>query len=470
MRKTMKQNGGNMAEAQKRIDDWVRKGNIRIGLNLDKLGLRELPLLPNRLIRLYCNNNNLKHLPTLPPTLEKLSCAANELIDLPRLPNKLVELNCEANRLTELPTLPTTLKKLHCYQNRLKTLPLLPRNLEILDCNTNELTELPQLPYKLIFLGCNDNIVSELPELPNNLVRLYCYINQLTKLPHLPNSLQVLSCHDNKLTELPSLPNSLLLLSCEDNQLTELPKLPNGLLELSCYNNEFTHLPTFPSSLIRLESNNSNRKNDTLIQTIKNMKVQKFNTANIKTLEVIEPVNVFDAIEYSDIPLTIQEIRDDSEENIYFKAGSSFFRIEREYLMDSIKKNENIIYNCNKALTGAPSIENIFQEKPYFLLRTSAIYAVPLEYLNEALQNIEWVYELKDATMLEFTASITSIVRNAGRNFRGRRVNIVSADHCQTSSNRQSYSIQPIELVPKPPNIGGKSRTRKNRAVKTSKN
>jgi hypothetical protein len=201
-----------------------------------------------------------------------------------------------------------------------------------------------------------------------------------------------------------------------------------------------------------------------LIEIMNNMEIPTFKTKDAKQIKVREPVNVFDAIEYSDIPLSIKEIIDDSKENMYFKIGNTFFRISREYLIDSIKKYENIIYECDKSMSGAPRIKDINKNNPYFLLRTSAIYAVPLEYLKAALESSEYVYELKEDANIKFSASFSSVMADYGRNYMGRNVNITSADHCQDGSNRQAYTIDIIELVPKESNThtkGGKRNTRK---------
>ena len=49
MRKTRKQNGGNMAEAQRRIDKWVTDRDDDKFLDLSYLNLKSLPTLPENL-------------------------------------------------------------------------------------------------------------------------------------------------------------------------------------------------------------------------------------------------------------------------------------------------------------------------------------------------------------------------------------------------------------------------------------
>lgn len=102
-------------------------------LNLENLGLTELPDIPLNCTDLKCSKNKLTKLPPLPNCVI-LECADNNLRSLPNLP-KCVELYCGMNKLQELPSLP---------------------NCEILDCFDNELTRLPYTP-KLRTLYCYGN-------------------------------------------------------------------------------------------------------------------------------------------------------------------------------------------------------------------------------------------------------------------------------------------------------------------------
>ena len=122
----------NMAEAQRRIKEWVGpyKPWDEGALNLSNLDLEVLPELPKGLRILYCHNNNLKSLPD-------------------PLPNNLTTLNCSNNKLKTLPQLPIELTTLVCTQNQLRSLPQLPEGLKVLTCNNNEIICLPVLPSSL---------------------------------------------------------------------------------------------------------------------------------------------------------------------------------------------------------------------------------------------------------------------------------------------------------------------------------
>jgi len=139
MRKTRKQKGGNMAEAQRIIDEWVAEGDVNKELLINNLKLTSLPPLPENLKILFCENNNLTELPDLPDTLIDLFCANNKLTSLPTLPANLDTLACINNNLTKIPTLPKKLRGLSCTNNKLTRLPDLPMSLLYLDCDHNKL-------------------------------------------------------------------------------------------------------------------------------------------------------------------------------------------------------------------------------------------------------------------------------------------------------------------------------------------
>ena len=142
-----------MDEAKRRIAQWKEGSN----LDLNSLGLTELPSLPSKLSYLYCYNNQLTSLPPLPSSLEILYCWNNNLISLPSLPSSLIELWCHANQLTSLSSLPPNLSRLYCWNNQLTSLPSLPPSLTDLDCINNKLTSLPPLPSSLEELYCDNN-------------------------------------------------------------------------------------------------------------------------------------------------------------------------------------------------------------------------------------------------------------------------------------------------------------------------
>ena len=177
--RSRKQKGGDMAEARKRVNDWIAKGDTDANLDLRSLDLEYLPELPDNLTELNCSNNSLKSLHALPKTLRGLVCRNNQLTELPTLPKNLVELHCDSNHLTELPALPDSIMRLNCDGNNLTSLPKLPDSCTDLFCDGNKLRSLPPLPDNLSVLTCVQNKLTSLPELPNSLTQLNCEENNL---------------------------------------------------------------------------------------------------------------------------------------------------------------------------------------------------------------------------------------------------------------------------------------------------
>lgn len=153
--------------------------------------------------------------------------------------------------LTELPVLPDDLIMLRCDSNELTSLPVLPSSLLVLHCHSNQLTSLPELPPFLESLSCSHNPITSLPLLPSSLIQLVCIRNHLTFLPPLPPTLTELCFDDNNITHLPTLPPHLTSLSCCQNQLTFLPFLPS-LHSLFCFANPLETMPELPSTLVYL--------------------------------------------------------------------------------------------------------------------------------------------------------------------------------------------------------------------------
>jgi len=216
------------------IQEWIRIGDVSKGLYLSRLGLTELPNLPNNLQILNCDGNKLTSLPNLPHTLISLQCRFNKLESLPDL-SLLINLKvirCKKNRLTSLPTLPNSLQRLDCSFNQLTNLPDLPNNLKFLECMNNNITSLHiGNLVNLKILDFTDNNVEDIDILPISLKRLYCRNNQLQILPNLSNCIKLLEidCYRNKLESLPDLSrlSRLYKLNCYGNKLTYLPDLPD---------------------------------------------------------------------------------------------------------------------------------------------------------------------------------------------------------------------------------------------------
>ena len=223
----------NYDRADKKIKEWVAKGDTSKPLDLSKLDLKSsydeypdivIELPKNLKILICCDNPMLRRLPKLPKGLVNLTVGNNNLIEIPELPDSLKILSCENNNIKSLPKLPNKLRELKCDHNKLARLPELPTSLIYLFCSDNVLSELPEIHSRLEYLNCSENMLKSLPRLPELgfLVRLYCAKNQITSLPELPNMLRDLNCEYNKLKTLPKLPKYLRELSCTNNNLTSV--------------------------------------------------------------------------------------------------------------------------------------------------------------------------------------------------------------------------------------------------------
>ena len=113
-----------MEQARRIISRWY---SSLPPLNLDGLGLTELPTLPAGLLSLSCKDNRLTALPQLPETILELDCSNNLLTKLPKLHNNLMVLNCSNNRLTTLPEIPGSVYMLNFENNLLTDFPDLPK-------------------------------------------------------------------------------------------------------------------------------------------------------------------------------------------------------------------------------------------------------------------------------------------------------------------------------------------------------
>ena len=65
--------------------------------------LKELPSLPNTIIKLYCSNNLLTKLPELPESLRELYCSHNQIKEIDKFNMDLEEVDISYNKLKIIP-------------------------------------------------------------------------------------------------------------------------------------------------------------------------------------------------------------------------------------------------------------------------------------------------------------------------------------------------------------------------------
>jgi hypothetical protein len=245
-----------MTIALQRIQQCVDKR-----LDLSKLGLTELPPLPDDLIVLRCDLNELTSLPTLPSSLRVLHCHQNQLSSLPKLPPLLESLSCSHNHLTSLPFLPSSLKQLVCMRNHLTTLPYLPLFLQELSFDNNEITHLPTLPT-LTSLSCCRNLLTSLTSLPHGLTSLFCFDNPLETFPELPSTLVYLVCTlphtKERYAPLRLTPEQIQQVNRENQEWDEAQSMERCMKRCSVYYEDLMHNRWNPDRVFQLRDRGYN--------------------------------------------------------------------------------------------------------------------------------------------------------------------------------------------------------------------
>lgn len=113
-------------------------------LDLKRLGLSSLPLLPAHIKILNVVNNELSELPDLPTGLEVLYASSNLLSSLPCLPQTIHTLSVMDCQLRSIPSLPPQITMMAVDRNQLNELPEIPATLRVLSASHNRLTSLPE--------------------------------------------------------------------------------------------------------------------------------------------------------------------------------------------------------------------------------------------------------------------------------------------------------------------------------------
>ena len=221
---------------------------------------------------------------------------------------------------------------------------------------------------------------------------------------------------------------------------------------------------------------NNRGNNTTLANHVKNTQPST-EYIEPKEISVSDPLQVFDAYEAGDVSLTLEEIETDTE-HLYFKKGNSFLRISREYIQSTIDDYSGIFFECNKELTGAPRIDDLYPDTAYILLRSAAQYLVRFSDIVKAMaeqQRGAQVFELSRLRALENVTTFASVMRPSTRNnynpmnYAGREVDIVSADHCQGGSKRDIYALAPILLKVYATTKGGRRNNHRRKTVLKTK-
>jgi len=136
--------------------------------------------------------------------------------------------------------------------------------------------------------------------------------------------------------------------------------------------------------------------------------------------------------------------------NIVFKASNSYFQYPKTLFETHLDNVENMIFECDRRLDFAPLVSQIWYESPYYLLRATGNFAIPLRDIRMILNSSINVFDIKKTTKhLSHTTSLESVLLEGSTGLLGQEVNIMSADHCQAGSSRDVYELIPIQFLPK---------------------
>jgi len=134
--------------------------------------------------------------------------------------------------------------------------------------------------------------------------------------------------------------------------------------------------------------------------------------------------------------------------NIVFKATNTYFQYPRELFEQQIQSMENIIFECKEKKLGAPMIDDIEYEIPYYLLRATGNFIIPLGDIRMILTSIYNVFEIKKTHKhLAHTTAIESIIHTYPYGLLDQEIDIISADHCQAGTERDVYELIPIKFI-----------------------
>jgi hypothetical protein len=135
---------------------------------------------------------------------------------------------------------------------------------------------------------------------------------------------------------------------------------------------------------------------------------------------------------------------------VVFKATNSYFQYPKSQFESDLNDVANIIFGCKSRKIGAPVIDDIDYDNPYYLLRGSGNFAIPLSDIRTLLISPYNAFEIKKTDKrLAHSTALESIIDVYPQGLLGQDVDIVSADHCQAGTDREVYELIPIKFEPK---------------------
>lgn len=349
-------------------------------LDISNRNLRELPDIPDNVVRLNCSGNYIRRIDKLPAGLKVLNCENNSLDSLDNLPTGIEVLRAGFNYLQKIDL--SGYPNLHSVSlsgNKFSSIPKLSASVRVLHMNFNNINIASGIDTPLLELELHNCNLTSIGKLPSSLAILKCDSNDLRSLPHLPDNLRVLSCSNNKLEFLPPLPQGIQTVICQDNKLSILPLLPEGLETLVCDYNRIAHLPELPESLTDLSFRNNPAYDDVRYQ-------REYNPG-----EIDEP----------DIPLFVRKCKLHMSPDIVpwniSETAFDFINLEDVGISDFLREDDsNIIlvvgntkYACNRedmfVYFNTPGVRFVYDGQIYFKLPWNQVICYGGAYMFNVL-------------------------------------------------------------------------------------
>jgi len=149
---------------------------------------------------------------------------------------------------------------------------------------------------------------------------------------------------------------------------------------------------------------------------------------------------------------------------IVVKIGTTYFTLDRNEVIRSIKDGSSIRYQCkNMREGGIVRFENV-ENTQYVYIQGNGNYLVPLEeFLNAMMQYpiLEFTSTGRTLPYMSSAQVIQSLLRPTDADGRplnryGKPINIVSADHCQEGTQQVVYAVKGYVLKA---SAGGRRKT-----------
>jgi len=153
--------------------DFVFPPNCEVA-SLNDTSLEHLCVPPSSLKVLKIRNTYLKYLPSMNNGLEQLDMAYNMNIrNVPLLPNSLLSLHCEECALIRITSLPQFLVKMVAYKNNIYVIDCqFPTSLKVLNLSENRLYSIPSLPTGITDVNISKNLFETIPNIPSSVCKL----------------------------------------------------------------------------------------------------------------------------------------------------------------------------------------------------------------------------------------------------------------------------------------------------------